>query len=568
MKRKLVATLERVDAADAALGEAARICRAVLDGYDPSDDFEAMQVVEEAARELARQLDAAKAASVPHSDAHREPPGTSGNVVAAGDLLALCRHTVDAHMAHAGLVQAAQDALFVRPGHDPEGRGPQLWADAAEKLGARLAQVEDPNAPFVQAGAARRIDVAALRGMLAQLRYFPAETVLVRTLEEHRKALQVVLDGTEDAEAAAAAAAAAASGSGAQDGESNGGGGGGGGGGVAGSSADDADGAGGAAAGSDAAVGSGAAATATTAAPAAAAAGPTTFERLDVALDGMSTALELEAAMDAGMQHEPRHRGFEGSKPLLDDVTQSVVEVLDESVPKWMHEEAEWATATVWSAIQSGKALPAEEPLPDWHMYVLNERFDHAETTRRPACWSTCWGSTWRRWRWWADPPALSDVEKKRRAQMVAAGEGIPPPSAPVCGDIFLRVSKVDESKRGRRVGTVDHIQVGHVVIALFGRDLEELHIRDEFEKLCASLPAVPPAGRSTDQLADSGPVRARVRSNSDGTVNTTNVNSLDFQAALTHSRAYTHARTHTTMVHTYLLTYALHTVSPDVLVV
>ena len=171
-----------------------------------------------------------------------------------------------------------------------------------------------------------------------------------------------------------------------------------------------------------------------------------------------------------------------------DGSTAEAASTLPEEVPDWLRKAANAATTTVWGAIQSQKTIAAVQPLPDWRTYLLNERFDHADSDNASAL-EHLLGFEVEEVSGWADPAAvLSDSERKQRRQGVGEGVMAPPP-VPLKGETYLRVCKVDETTRGRRKGTVDHIEVGDILMSFFGCDSKLLHSRDVFVELIEHLP-------------------------------------------------------------------------------
>ena len=162
---------------------------------------------------------------------------------------------------------------------------------------------------------------------------------------------------------------------------------------------------------------------------------------------------------------------------------------LGDNVPQWLRDAAERASARVWSAIQSGEKTKVL-PLPkNWRTYVINERFDHAENSSDANVLSHLLGFDVEEVDGWANPGQLTAAERIRRQRSQSQGLDSFSAPVPLKGTTYLRVKHVDKTKRGRREGTTDHIEVGDILVGLFGRDIDALHSRDEFVLLCEQLP-------------------------------------------------------------------------------
>lgn len=163
--------------------------------------------------------------------------------------------------------------------------------------------------------------------------------------------------------------------------------------------------------------------------------------------------------------------------------------VFNESVPGWMRTEAERASQHLWTALQNPHTMPRSVLPENWRTYIIDERIDHIGAENKGSILEHRLGFEVEEISGWADEEPESEELAAVRKKYEAMGHGDMPPKLPLKGDIYLRVSKVDEEELSKHNAPPDHMRVGDIIMSFFERDVEEIHSRDDFLELCEDLP-------------------------------------------------------------------------------
>jgi len=260
---KLIDALQNIDAADAVLAAEVDGAKSILDSYDSSDDFSAMDLLEDHLTNLQRAVDVARAAAVPFDEDDQQPPASSANMVHAQSLIAAYQHLLLSHDLRAKLVQVANDALlsYAAEAKDNEANSSAKLQKALQTIEKGLVELTDTTAGL----AVRNLDDTEVKDLAMQLKSLPAKHALLKQLRHHRLVLNEHDNGDRILDN------------------------------------DDGDGRPGTPAATDFA-----------------STCKRTMEKLQQA--SLDVQAALGTAMDDGLKHSKHHRGYDGTSPLMDDV--------------------------------------------------------------------------------------------------------------------------------------------------------------------------------------------------------------------------------------------------------